>query len=333
MGMSGEPYILVVGGAGYIGSHMVKELSARGYRTLVFDNLSRGHREFLQWGGHVLGDLADASTLRELFRTHHIAAVMHFAAFAYVGESVQDPQLYYANNVGNTLNLLAAMREHGVDKLIFSSSCATYGIPQSLPITEDQPQLPISPYGRSKLMVEQILEDYGRAYGLRSVSLRYFNAAGADPEGRVGEWHEPETHLIPLVLEAALDPARAIKVFGADYPTPDGTCVRDYIHVLDLADAHIRALEHLLGGGRSEAYNLGNGQGVSVRGIIDCVREVTGREIRVVEAARREGDPPFLIGSSEKIRCALGWEPRYGSLRDIVQTAWDWRRQLQGILG
>jgi len=298
-----------------------------------FDNLSRGHREFLQWGEHVLGDLADRDALCELFRTHDIAAVMHFAAYTYVGESVSDPQLYYDNNVGNTLNLLYAMRESGVDAFIFSSSCAIHGVPLSLPMTEDQPQRPISPYGRTKLMVEQILADYDQAYGLRSVCLRYFNAAGADPEGCVGEWHEPETHLVPLVLEAALNPERAIHVFGTDYPTPDGTCVRDYIHVLDLADAHIRALEHLLGGGASDAYNLGNGQGHSVREVINCVREVTGREICVVEAARREGDPPFLVGSSAKISAALGWQPKYGDMRDIVKTAWDWRLKLQRVQG
>ncbi len=331
--MSEQPYILVVGGAGYIGSHMVMELNARGYRTLVFDNLSRGHREFLLWGEHVLGDLADPEALRDLFARRRIAAVLHFAAFAYVGESVEHPGRYYANNVVNTLHLLDAMREHGVDKLIFSSSCATYGIPGAVPITEDQPQQPISPYGRSKLMVEQILEDYGRAHGLRSISLRYFNAAGADPQGRVGEWHEPETHLIPLVLDAALDPSRAIHIFGTDYPTPDGTCVRDYIHVLDLADAHIRALERLLDGGPGGAFNLGNGLGVSVREVIDCVRATTGREPRVVEAGRRPGDPPLLVGSSEKIRAALGWEPRYGDIRDIVETAWRWRLQLQSLLG
>lgn len=324
--MPKAPCILVVGGAGYIGSHVAMELAAQGFQPLIYDNLSRGRREFLRWGGHVIADLANAEALRETFRNHDVSAVMHFAAYAYVGESVEQPEAYYTNNVGNTLGLLAAMREAGVDKLIFSSSCAIYGEPRSLPIDEDHPKAPISPYGRTKLMAEQIMADFGQAYGLKTVCLRYFNAAGADPQGRLGEWHEPETHLVPLVIESALDGGPALQLHGTDYPTPDGTCVRDYIHVTDLANAHILSLKHLLDGGQSRAYNLGNGQGVSVREVIDCVRRVGGREPKVVEAPRRPGDPPMLVGSSRRIMAELGWKPRHEALDEIVRSAWDWRR-------
>lgn len=328
--MTSKPSVLVVGGAGYIGSHAAKELGRRGYGVVVLDNLAYGHREFAKWGEFVLGDIADPHQLRLAFQKYSISAVMHFAAFAYVGESVTDPHKYYQNNVAYTLNLLQAMREAGVDKLIFSSTCATYGNPRAIPMTEDHPQAPINPYGRSKLMVENIMADYAQAYGLKYVSLRYFNAAGADPETEIGEWHAPETHLIPLVLDAALDERKPIRVFGRDYDTPDGTCIRDYIHVTDLADAHILALEHLLAGGRSRVFNLGNGQGFSVREILETARRVTGRPIPALEAARRPGDPARLIGSSERIRAELGWKPRFADIERIIATAWAWHSKKFG---
>ncbi len=328
--MPSKPSVLVVGGAGYIGSHAAKELGRRGYGVVVLDNLAYGHREFAKWGEFVLGDIADPRQLRLVFQKYSISAVMHFAAFAYVGESVTDPHKYYQNNVAYTLNLLQAMREAGVDKLIFSSTCATYGNPQAIPMAEDHPQAPINPYGRSKLMVENIMADYAQAYGLKYASLRYFNAAGADPEAEIGEWHAPETHLIPLVLDAALDERKPIRIFGLDYDTPDGTCIRDYIHVTDLADAHILALEHLLAGGRSRVFNLGNGQGFSVREILDTARRVTGRLIPALEAARRPGDPARLIGSSERIRAELGWKPRFADIERIIATAWAWHSKKFG---
>jgi UDP-glucose 4-epimerase len=316
--------ILITGGAGYIGSHANLALAERGHATVVLDNLVYGHREFVQWGEFVEADILDAQALDKVFASHDIDAVMHFAAFAYVGESMSDPAKYYHNNVVGTLNLMDAMRRHGVDKMIFSSTCATYGVPLEMPLTESHPQAPINPYGWTKLMIERAMLDYGQAYGLRSVALRYFNAAGADPEGRVGERHDPETHLIPLTLFAALDQGREIRIFGTDYDTPDGTCIRDYIHVTDLAQAHVLAYEYLAHGGETQAFNLGNGQGFSVREVIDCARRVSGREIRAVEDERRPGDPPRLIGSSEKIIATLGWAPKYDGLERILQTAWDW---------
>lgn len=323
--------ILVTGGAGYIGAHAVKELTARGYRPLVLDNLSRGHREFARWGTFVEGDLADGGKLRELFATHPIRAVMHFAAFAYVGESVADPATYYRNNVANTLNLLEAMRGAGVNKLIFSSTCATYGIPHSVPIAEDHPQLPINPYGRGKLMVETMLRDFSAAYGMRFAALRYFNAAGADPDGEIGEWHDPETHLIPLIFDAISGRRPNIEVFGTDYPTPDGTCIRDYIHVCDLASAHILALEYLLAEGECIAINLGNGQGFSVREVIAMTERVIGRKVPVAEGARRPGDPPVLVGCADRAQESFGWRPRFHELETIIRTAWRWYTTLHGM--
>lgn len=317
--------ILVVGGAGYIGSHAVKELNRQGYETVTFDNLVYGHRDAVKWGAFEEGDMANEGRLHELFAAHEIAAVMHFAAYAYVGESVTDPEKYYFNNVAATLNLLKVMREFGVDKFIFSSTCATYGEPQVVPIPEDHPQNPINPYGMSKLMVEKILTDYGRAYGLKSIAFRYFNAAGADPDGEIGERHDPETHLIPLVMEAILG-GRTLKIFGEDYPTEDGTCIRDYIHVVDLARAHILGLERLLAGGDSAVYNLGNGAGYSVKQIIETTERISGRKVPYEVAPRRAGDPAALIGSAGKAIAELGWKPEFADIDRIVETAWNWHR-------
>ncbi len=321
--------ILVVGGAGYIGSHAVLALKAAGYQVVIFDNLEYGHRELVDRVLDVelvVGDTRDTNALTELFATHKIDAVMHFAAYIAVGESVTEPQMYYSNNVTGTLNLLAAMRSAKVDKFVFSSTCAVYGIPQFTPLVEDHPFAPISPYATSKLMVENILSDFDRAYGLRSVRFRYFNAAGADPHGRLGEDHSPETHLIPLVLLTALGKREYISVFGTDYPTPDGTCIRDYVHVQDLATAHVLGLKHLLEGGDSQIFNLGNGSGFSVKEVIETARKVTGKEIPVVYGDRRAGDPPILVGSSDRVRQALGWNPEYPQLKDIITHAWRWHQ-------
>lgn len=319
--------ILITGGAGYIGAHANKELNLSGYETVVLDNMSYGHEDFLKWGVYENIDLGDLESLQNVFRKYDIDAVMHFAAFTYVGESVEDPQKYYLNNLNNTLNLLQIMNEFEVKKLVFSSTCATYGNPQEIPITENHPQNPISPYGRAKLMVEQILADYSSAYDLRYVSLRYFNAAGADPEGEIGERHDPETHLIPLILDAAAGKREDIKIFGTDYPTDDGTCIRDYIHVTDLADAHIKALKYLETGGHSDVFNLGNGNGFSVREVIEEARKVTDKEIKATETERRPGDPPILVGSSKKAREILKWQPKYDDLSEIISTAWDWHKK------
>lgn len=316
--------VLICGGAGYIGSHVNKELNRQGYETVVFDNLIYGHRQAVKWGTFVKGDLKNAGEIDAVFKAHKIDAVLHFAAYAYVGESVLDPEKYYFNNVANTLNLLHAMREHGCDRIVFSSTCATYGQPEAMPIVEDMPQRPINPYGATKLMVERILRDYGRAYGLRYAVLRYFNAAGADPEGEIGEDHDPETHLIPLVLDAASGKRPGIKVFGSDYPTRDGSCVRDYIHVTDLASAHILALRALERGGESDCFNLGNTLGTSVLEVVDAVKRVTGRDFKVELAPRRPGDPATLVGSNEKARRVLGWEPKYADIDTIVEHAWRW---------
>lgn len=321
--------ILVTGGAGYIGSHINKELNKQGYETVVIDNLSYGHEDFVKWGVLERVDLSNSREIRKVFQNYPIDAVMHFAAFTYVGESVEDPQKYYLNNLRNTLNLLKVMLEFEVEKIVFSSTCATYGDPLEIPITEDHPQNPISPYGRGKFMVEQVLRDYSQAYGLKYVSLRYFNAAGADPDGELGESHQPETHLIPLILDAALGRREDIKIFGTDYPTPDGTCIRDYIHVTDLADAHIKALEYLENSGKSEVFNLGNGNGFSVREVIEEARKVTGRKITAVETDRRPGDPPILVGSSKKAREILKWEPKFDDLSQIISTAWEWHKNLK----
>lgn len=319
--------ILICGGAGYIGSHVNKSLNGKGHETVVLDNLSRGHREAVKWGTFEQGDLLQEKDLERVFQKHEIEAVMHFAAFAYVGESMGRPEEYYENNVAGTLNLLKAMRRHGCDKLVFSSTCATYGEPERVPIDEDQRQNPINPYGASKLMVEWILQDYERAYGMRSVALRYFNAAGADPEGEIGESHEPETHLIPLVLAAATGERAGVQVMGTDYDTPDGSCVRDYVHVTDLAEAHVLALEHLNQGGGGGRFNLGNERGTSVLEIIEAAKEVTGEDFPVVKASRRPGDPAVLVGSGEKAKRILGWEPRHQDIEEIVSHAWAWHRR------
>lgn len=319
--------ILVVGGAGYIGSHMVARLLAAGEEMVTLDDLSSGHRDAVLGGAFVQGNAGDPACLRDVFGQFTIDAVMHFASFIQVGESVQHPAKYYRNNVSATLELLDAMREHGVKRFIFSSTAAIFGEPDYVPIDEAHRQRPINPYGFSKWVVEQILADYDKAYGLKSVCLRYFNAAGADSEGRLGERHDPETHLIPLVLQAASGRREAIRVFGTDYDTPDGTCIRDYIHVADLCEAHSLALDYLRTGGQSNAFNLGNGQGFSVREVIDTAERVTGRPIRVIAEGRRAGDPARLVAHSAKARRELGWNPGYPELDVIVQHAWGWENR------
>lgn len=318
--------ILITGGAGYIGSHVNLELHRRGYKTIIIDNLSSGHAELVPHGTLVITDIGDQAGLRDVFKAYDIDAVMHFAAHAYVGESVQNPAKYYANNVINTLRLLGIMKEFNVDKIIFSSTCAIYGIPEEIPISESCPTHPVSPYGRTKLMVEQILKDYSVAHGLNYVSLRYFNAAGADENYRIGEWHVPETHLIPRLLESASNPDFVVELFGTDYDTFDGTCVRDYIHVSDLADAHIIALTYLLQGGISDCFNLGNGNGFSVKEIVNAASDVTGIKLKITEAVRRDGDPAILVGNTDKIREKLGWQPKFTDIDEIIRTAWQWHR-------
>ncbi|AFZ57421.1 UDP-glucose 4-epimerase GalE [Anabaena cylindrica FACHB-243] len=322
--------ILVTGGAGYIGSHAVLALKNAGYDVIILDNLSNGHREIVEQALQVkliVGDMSDRSLLDSIFSTHNIAAVMHFAAYIAVGESVTDPAKYYRNNVVGTLTLLEAMLAASINKFIFSSTCALYGVPQFIPLTEDHPQNPISPYATSKWMVERILSDFDTAYNLKSVSFRYFNAAGADPNGLLGEDHIPETHLIPLVLLTALGKRESIFIFGTDYPTPDGTCIRDYIHINDLAQAHILGLQYLLDEGESEVFNLGNGHGFSVREVIETAKQVTGKEIKIIERERRPGDPPILVGSSDKVRTKLGWHPQHPKLNEIITHAWQWHQQ------
>lgn len=297
---------------------------------VVLDNLSRGHRELVRDADLVVGDVGDTALVRRVIADHRVSAVMHFAAYAYVGESVAEPLMYYANNVAATVGLLKAMHECDVKTLVFSSTCATYGVPESTPITEEHPQRPINPYGASKLMVERVLHDAGRAHGLRSVAFRYFNAAGADPSGAIGECHEPETHLIPLALQAAAGHRDGLEIFGTDYPTDDGTCVRDYIHVVDLAQAHVLGLRYLQSGGASAAFNLGNGNGFSVRQVIKTVEQVTGLRVPSKTAPRRAGDPPALVGSAEKARRVLGWAPRFDTIKAMVETAWNWHRARLG---
>ncbi len=318
--------ILVVGGAGYIGSYMCKYLAKNGYHPIVLDNLVYGHRQAVKWGPFIEGSMADAKLLDRIFTEYPIAAVMHFAAFCYVGESVEDPGKYYQNNVAATITLLEAMLENNIHHFIFSSSCAVYGEPVEIPITEQHPYNPINPYGRSKLMVEQILEDFRAAYGLEYVALRYFNAAGADPEGEIGEEHDPETHLIPLVLKTALGQRETINIFGNDYATKDGTCIRDYIHIDDLAQAHLLALDRLLNGLPGGQYNLGNGNGYSVKEVIEVARDITSKQIPTKIVERRPGDPAVLIGSSAKAFKELGWKPQFADLNAIVETAWQWHK-------
>lgn len=319
--------VLVTGGAGYIGSHTCKALALAGFEPVVLDNLIYGHEWAVKWGPLEIGDTSDTEFVLKVIDRYKPEAVIHFAAFAYVGESVTDPFKYYNNNVTGSLGLLHAMVESQLDKLIFSSTCATYGVPDGNTIPEDHAQNPINPYGRSKLMVEQILKDFDVAYGLRSIALRYFNAAGADPDREIGEVHEPETHLIPLVLDAAAGRRTDIKVFGTDYETKDGTCVRDYIHVSDLAKAHLSALANLLNGGVSDAFNLGTGNGISVRDVIDAASRITGESITVEEVARRPGDPPFLVAQPGRAERALDWKPVLSGLDKIIETAWTWHRQ------
>lgn len=314
--------VLVTGGAGYIGSHTCKRLAKQGYVPIVYDSLVHGHRHSVRWGPLVVGDIRDQSKLEETLREYQPEAVIHFAALAYVGESVLDPAKYYLNNVGGTLSLLNAMKATGVTTLVFSSTCATYGIPKELPISEDSPQNPINPYGRSKLMIEQILADYRRAYGLKYAALRYFNACGADPEGELGEWHDPETHLIPRALLAVMGKIPHVDLYGEDYPTPDGSCIRDYIHVMDLADGHIKSLSALQKANTSFCINLGTGKGYSVHEVLSAIARVTGREVPVKKGARREGDPPSLYANPSKGQKLLGLQPQFSDLDTILSTAW-----------
>jgi UDP-arabinose 4-epimerase len=316
--------VLVTGGAGYVGSHAAKALAAAGYRPVSVDNLSRGSAAAVRWGPLEQGDILDRGFLDAVIARHRPTAVLHFAALAYVGESVTDPGRYYRTNVVGSLTLLEAMRDHGIGRIVFSSTCATYGLPVRLPLAEDHPQAPINPYGATKLAVERMLGDFGGAHGLGSVALRYFNAAGADPEGAIGENHEPETHLIPLAIGAALGVRPSLKIFGTDYPTADGTCIRDYIHVSDLAAAHVAALRHLEAGGTSTACNLGTGAGLSVREIVAEVARVAGRPVPTETAPRRPGDPPELVADPARARALLGWTPRYSDITTVISTAYAW---------
>ena len=317
--------VLVTGGAGYVGSHACKALSRAGHHVVVYDNLAAGHREAVRYGELVEGDIADVTAVRQALRNHRISAVMHFAAFLDVGESVREPAKYYRNNVVGTLGVLEAMAAEQVKAFVFSSTCATYGEPMETPIAETHPQRPINSYGETKLAIERALPHFEQAAGIRWAALRYFNAAGADPEGELGEDHSPEIHLIPRAIEAAQG-GRGLQVFGDDYPTPDGTCLRDYIHVSDLADAHVKALASITGGGASDVYNLGTGTPRSVREVIECVERVTGRPVPRTLAPRRPGDPAVLFASPEKAKSALGWTPQLGDLEVIVSTAWNWHR-------
>lgn len=320
--MAGET-VLVVGGAGYIGSHTCLDLANKGFQPVVYDNFSNGHREFVKWGPAEEGDIRDRARLDEVLAKHKPAAILHFAALIEVGESVKDPVSFYENNVIGTLTLLSAAQAAGVNAFVFSSTCATYGLPQSVPLDESHRQVPINPYGRTKYIVEQALADYDQYKGLRSVVLRYFNAAGADFEGRIGEWHTPETHAIPLAIDAALGRRQGFKVFGSDYDTRDGTCVRDYIHVLDLADAHVRAVEYLLRGGDSVALNLGTGTGTTVKELLGTIETVSNRPFPVEYVGRREGDSTTLVANNDKARDILGWSPKY-DLTGIIESAWNW---------
>jgi UDP-arabinose 4-epimerase len=325
--------VLVTGGAGYIGSHACKALARAGYLPVTYDNLSRGHRHAVRWGPLVEGDVGDRAAVAAALKAHRVSSVMHFAAFAYVGESGTDPALYYRNNVGGTLALLDAMREVGVDRVVFSSTCATYGLPQTVPIAETTPQRPVNPYGETKLAIERVLHWYGEAYGLRSVALRYFNAAGCDRDGEIGEEHDPETHLIPLTLRAALGAGPPVSIFGTDYPTPDGTAVRDYIHVEDLANAHVLALDHLAKGGANAALNLATGRGYSVREIVAAVAKAVGHEVPQREAPRRPGDPPALVANPGLARSLLGWQAECSDIDTIIRTALAWEMRHHNAAG
>jgi UDP-arabinose 4-epimerase len=316
--------VMVTGGAGYIGSHTCKALARAGYRPITYDDLSSGHEWAVRWGPLERGNILDRARLTEVVEAYTPGAVIHFAGHAYVGESVEQPAKYYRNNVAGTLTLLEVMRDRGVNTIVFSSTCATYGIPQAIPIPDDHPQNPINPYGATKLMIERILADFGVAYGLRSISLRYFNAAGADPDGEIGEDHDPETHLIPLVLEAATGGDRPVTIYGTDYDTPDGTCTRDYVHVADLAEAHVLALRALQKGKGSPSYNIGTSHGFSVREVIRTAQTITGRAIAATEGPRRAGDPPKLVADASRASSELGWKPRYADLEQVIATAWHW---------
>jgi len=318
--------VLVTGGAGYIGSHAAKALARAGMRPVVYDNFIYGNRWAVKWGPLVEGDIRDRAALLDALSRYEIDAVMHFAAFAYVGESMAQPGRYFENNVTGSFNLLESMRLAKIRHIVFSSTCATYGTPDSVPITEETPQNPVNPYGETKLMIERALHWYGEAHGISSLALRYFNASGADPEGEIGEAHDPETHLIPLVLDAAAGTRAAIDVFGTDYPTRDGTCERDYIHVSDLADAHVQALRYLAEGGQTTAINLGTGEGHTVREVINAVESVTGRPVPRRETGRRAGDPPILVADARRAAKTLGWTPSRSDLPTIVRTAWAWHQ-------
>ena len=330
--MTTSKTVLVTGGAGYIGSHTCKALLLAGYTPVTYDNLVHGHRWAVQWGPLVQGDVADGELLEQTLRRYSIDAVVHFAAYAYVGESMTRPGKYFRNNIANTVTLLEAMENVGIDKIVFSSTCATYGLPRELPISEDTPQRPINPYGESKLVVERMLQWWGVAHSLRWSVLRYFNAAGADIDGEIGEDHEPETHLVPLAIEAALGTRAVLDIHGADYATRDGTPIRDFVHVADLASAHVAALKYLERGGESVALNLGTGRGHSVREVLAMVEEVSGRSVPVRMGPRRPGDPPQLVARAQRAREVLGWQPQHSSLRTIVETAWRWRTERRPTL-
>ncbi|MES2768773.1 MAG: UDP-glucose 4-epimerase GalE [Bdellovibrionota bacterium] len=319
--------VLVTGGAGYIGSHACKQLKKHGLNPIVYDNLSRGHEDFVKWGPLIHGDILDTTKVEQTLKQYQIEAVLHFAAFAYVGESVENPTLYYKNNVQGSLSLLEGMLKANVKKIIFSSTCATYGIPEKIPLTEELPQNPINPYGQTKLMIEKILRDYAPAYGLRSVCLRYFNAAGADPESLIGENHEPETHIIPLAIESALK-NKVLKIFGSDYSTPDGTCLRDYIHVADLAEAHVLALKYLNTSDKNfDYFNLGNEKAFSVKEIVKAVEEVSNLKVNAEIYPRRSGDPAVLVSDSTKAKNILKWTPEIKDIKEIIRTAYNWHKK------
>jgi UDP-glucose 4-epimerase len=315
--------ILVAGGAGYIGSHTCLDLYGKGFTPVVYDNLSNGHAEFVKWGPLEVGDIRDRRRLDDVLKRYKPQAIVHFAAAIEVGASVRDPGAYYDNNVAGTITLLRAAQAAGIDKFVFSSTCATYGVPSSVPMNEAHAQMPINPYGRSKLIVEQILQELDRYQGFRSCILRYFNAAGADPGGRIGEWHSPETHAIPIAMDAALGRRPYFQIMGTDYDTRDGSCIRDFVHVLDLADAHTRAIEHLLNNGKSQALNLGTGHGTTVMELVETVRTIVGRSFDVRYGPRREGDSPVLVADNALAKRVIGWSPRH-DLRSIIDTAWNW---------
>lgn len=323
--MSGT--ILVTGGAGYVGSHACKALAQAGMTPVTYDNLERGNRWAVKWGPLEEGDIRDADRLNEVFQKHNPVAVMHFAAYGYVGESVQDPALYFNNNITGSLSLLDAARRFDVSRIIFSSTCATYGLPLQAEIDETHPQTPINPYGASKLMVERALQDYGQAYGLKYAILRYFNAAGADPDGEIGELHSPETHLIPLALTAAMGSEGPLMILGGDYDTDDGTCIRDFIHVRDLATAHVAALNHLLADKESISLNLGTGKGTSVKDIVSAIQDVCKLSVPTTVKPRRAGDPPVLVASAARAKSVLGWEPKHSEIREIIETAYAWEKR------